>query len=72
MCLKSPEPDNKTQDPFDVLEDFRKRVAMYEKKYIPLEQIEELVFAPCLLYTALHSSLPQEDILSALPSERQI
>jgi 6-phosphofructo-2-kinase len=41
MRLKLSGPDYKTQNPVDALEDFRKRVAMYEKKYIPLGENEE-------------------------------
>ena len=41
MRLKLSGPDYKAQDPATALEDFKKRIAMYEKKYVPLGQHEE-------------------------------
>lgn len=41
MRLKLSGPDFKNQDPVSALEDFKKRVAMYEKKYVPLGAWEE-------------------------------
>ncbi|KAI9803942.1 MAG: hypothetical protein M1833_000223 [Piccolia ochrophora] len=41
MRLKLSGPDYKDQDPVAALEDFKKRVAMYEKKYVPLGEFEE-------------------------------
>ncbi|KAI9803544.1 MAG: hypothetical protein M1825_001887 [Sarcosagium campestre] len=41
MRLKLSGPDYKDQDPVTALEDFKKRVAMYEKKYVPLGEFEE-------------------------------
>ncbi|EEA23151.1 6-phosphofructo-2-kinase [Talaromyces marneffei ATCC 18224] len=42
MRLKLSGPDYRTQDPSKALEDFRKRVALYEKSYVPLGEYEEL------------------------------
>lgn len=41
MRLKLSGPDYKNQDPVIALQDFKKRVAMYEKKYVPLGENEE-------------------------------
>lgn len=41
MRLKLSSPDYKDQDPVKALEDFKNRVAMYEKKYTPVGDIEE-------------------------------
>ena len=41
MRLKLSGPDYRDQDPVVALEDFRKRVALYEQKYIPLGDYEE-------------------------------
>ncbi|KAK5454373.1 6-phosphofructo-2-kinase [Exophiala xenobiotica] len=41
MRLKLSGPDYKDEDPVSSLEDFKKRVAMYEKKYVPLGAFEE-------------------------------
>lgn len=41
MRLKLSGPDYKDQDPGKALEDFEKRVALYEKSYIPLGRYEE-------------------------------
>lgn len=41
MRLKLSGPDYRDQDPVVALEDFRKRVALYEKKYVPLGKYEE-------------------------------
>jgi 6-phosphofructo-2-kinase len=41
MRLKLSGPDYKTQDPVAALEDFKKRVAIYEKAYVPLGEYEE-------------------------------
>lgn len=41
MRLKLSGPDYKGQDPEKALEDFKKRVALYEKSYIPLGEYEE-------------------------------
>ena len=41
MRLKLSGPDYKDMDPVTALEDFRRRVAMYEKKYVPLGDYEE-------------------------------
>lgn len=41
MRLKLSGPDYKDKDPFSSLEDFKKRVAIYEKNYVPLGKYEE-------------------------------
>ncbi|OQE46798.1 hypothetical protein PENCOP_c001G05434 [Penicillium coprophilum] len=41
MRLKLSGPDYKGQDPVEALEDFKKRVALYEKSYVPLGEYEE-------------------------------
>ena len=41
MRLKLSGPDFKNEDLVSALEDFKKRVAMYEKKYVPLGASEE-------------------------------
>lgn len=41
MRLKLSGPDYKGQDPVTALEDFKKRVALYEKSYVPLGEYEE-------------------------------
>ncbi|KAK4698012.1 hypothetical protein P7C71_g144, partial [Lecanoromycetidae sp. Uapishka_2] len=41
MRLKLSGPDYKDQDPVTALEDFKKRVALYEQKYVPLGLYEE-------------------------------
>ena len=41
MRLKLSGPDYRDQDPVTALEDFKKRVALYEKKYVPLGESEE-------------------------------
>lgn len=41
MRLKLSGPDYKGQDPVKSLEDFKKRVALYEKSYVPLGDYEE-------------------------------
>ncbi|KAJ5164658.1 uncharacterized protein N7500_006488 [Penicillium coprophilum] len=41
MRLKLSGPDYKGQDPVAALEDFKKRVALYEKSYVPLGEYEE-------------------------------
>lgn len=41
MRLKLSGPDYRDQDPVVALEDFRKRVALYEQKYVPLGEYEE-------------------------------
>ncbi|KAF4556763.1 6-phosphofructo-2-kinase-like protein [Elsinoe fawcettii] len=41
MRLKLSGPDYKNKDPVAALEDFKKRVALYEKSYIPLGDYEE-------------------------------
>jgi 6-phosphofructo-2-kinase len=41
MRLKLSGPDYKDQDPIVALDDFRKRVALYKKKYVPLGDYEE-------------------------------
>lgn len=41
MLLKLSNPDYRDQDPVKALEDFRRRVAMYQKKYTPVGDIEE-------------------------------
>ncbi|OBT91539.1 hypothetical protein VE01_10448 [Pseudogymnoascus verrucosus] len=41
MLLKMSNPDYRDQDPVKALEDFRRRVAMYQKKYTPVGNIEE-------------------------------
>jgi 6-phosphofructo-2-kinase len=48
MRLKLSSPDYRNQDPFLALQDFKRRVAMYEKKYVPLGDYEEqLGFSYC-------------------------
>ena len=41
MRLKLSGPDYKDQDPVTALADFKKRVALYEKSYVPLGDYEE-------------------------------
>lgn len=41
MRLKLSGPDYKGQDPVKALEDFKKRVALYERSYVPLGEYEE-------------------------------
>lgn len=41
MRLKLSGPDYKNQDPVVALEDFKKRVALYQQKYVPLGEYEE-------------------------------
>ena len=41
MRLKLSGPDYKDQDPVVALDDFKKRVALYQKKYVPLGEYEE-------------------------------
>lgn len=41
MRLKLSGPDYKGQDPAEALEDFKKRVALYERSYVPLGEYEE-------------------------------
>lgn len=41
MRLKLSGPDYRNQDPVKALEDFKKRVALYEKSYVPLGEYEE-------------------------------
>ena len=41
MRLKLSGPDYRDQDPVTALVDFKKRVALYEKKYVPLGEYEE-------------------------------
>jgi 6-phosphofructo-2-kinase len=41
MRLKLSGPDYRTQDPIKALEDFKKRVELYEKSYVPLGDYEE-------------------------------
>ena len=41
MRLKLSGPDYKDQDPIAALADFKKRVALYEQKYVPLGDYEE-------------------------------
>ena len=41
MRLKLSGPDYRDQDPVVAFEDFKKRVALYEKKYVPLGKYEE-------------------------------
>ena len=46
MRLKLSGPDYKDQDPVIALADFKKRVSMYEKKYVPLGEYEERTDTP--------------------------
>lgn len=41
MRLKLSGPDYRNQDPVVALEDFKKRVALYQQKYVSLGQYEE-------------------------------
>ena len=41
MRLKLSGPDYKDQDPVTALADFKRRVAIYERSYIPLGEFEE-------------------------------
>ena len=41
MRLKLSGPDYRNKDPIVALKDFKKRVALYEQKYVPLGQYEE-------------------------------
>lgn len=46
MRLKLSGPDYKDKDPVTALEDFKKRVAIYEKAYVPLGEYEEKANMP--------------------------
>ncbi|KAL4996185.1 6-phosphofructo-2-kinase-domain-containing protein [Aspergillus recurvatus] len=46
MRLKLSGPDYRDQDPVKALEDFKKRVALYEKSYYPLGEYEESLNMP--------------------------
>ena len=46
MRLKLSGPDYKDQDPTKALEDFKQRVALYEKTYVPLGEFEEQMGIP--------------------------
>ncbi|ERF73219.1 hypothetical protein EPUS_03060 [Endocarpon pusillum Z07020] len=48
MRLKLSGPDYKDKDPVEALADFKKRVKMYEKKYVPLGEYEERHSMPYL------------------------
>lgn len=41
MRLKLSGPDYKDRDPVGALADFKERVALYQKKYVPLGKYEE-------------------------------
>lgn len=41
MRLKLSGPDYKNKDPVTALADFKQRVALYEKRYVPLGEYEE-------------------------------
>ena len=41
MRLKLSGPDYKDQDPVTALADFKKRVSLYKKSYVPLGEYEE-------------------------------
>jgi 6-phosphofructo-2-kinase len=41
MRLKLSGPDYRDQDPVTALADFKKRVSLYEQKYVPLGDYEE-------------------------------
>lgn len=41
MRLKLSGPDYKDKDPVKALADFKQRVALYEKRYVPLGEYEE-------------------------------
>lgn len=41
MRLKLSGPDYRDQNPVAALEDFKKRVALYQEKYVPLGEYEE-------------------------------
>lgn len=41
MRLKLSGPDYKYKDPVTALADFKQRVALYEKRYVPLGEYEE-------------------------------
>lgn len=41
MRLKLSGPDYKDQNPVAALEDFKKRVELYQQKYVPLGEYEE-------------------------------
>lgn len=41
MRLKLSGPDYKDQNPIAALDDFKKRVALYQEKYVPLGEYEE-------------------------------
>lgn len=41
MRLKLSGPDYKDQDPVAALKDFKKRVELYQQKYVPLGEYEE-------------------------------
>lgn len=41
MRLKLSGPDYKDQNPIAALEDFKKRVELYQQKYVPLGEYEE-------------------------------
>ena len=52
MRLKLSGPDYHDQDPIIALADFKKRVTLYEKKYVPLGEYEEQNNMP---YIQVHS-----------------
>ena len=56
MRLKLSGPDYRDQDPITALADFKKRVALYEKNYVPLGDYEERNDMPYVQVFALVSS----------------
>ncbi len=60
MRLKLSGPDYRDQDPTTALADFKKRVAIYEKNYVPLGEYEEKNDMPYVQVCPLtHRHLPQ-------------
>ncbi len=59
MRLKLSGPDYRDQDPVTALADFKKRVSLYEQKYVPLGQYEELNNMP---YIQVRDSTKIQDI----------
>ena len=70
MRLKLSGPDYKDQDPLVALTDFKKRVALYEKKYIPLGEYEERNSMPYVQASALSLLADFRGINNSLTDDR--
>lgn len=61
MRLKLSGPDYKDQNPVAALDDFKKRVALYQEKYVPLGEYEERNNMPyvqvCILIIIVSSGI---------------